>query len=409
MTRLTKLSEATGERSYLLGARSVLLSMAMLVLLGGCTDSSPSVLTQPAVRGELAHTVTAAGEIVSAQATRLSLQPGNIHTIDWVVEDGTEVKAGDVVARLNGEIAEFQFNTNKLNVASESSRGVADSSDYAKRDIEIGYDLQVVEDEVALIETFSSDLDTVYSRIEQIDNGRNLAYTQARGSYLEWDRDSNGERRSSKERLTQIQVERFERDVNRFQALLADTEILAPHDGVVKLLRSSRSGEPVTSGSVEWGGTAIAEMPDLSQLEGEVHVLAGDSAGIVVGTPVSLRLDAYPDVQLAAKVTSIAQLAAERENRRGKWFSIKVGFDEIPAAIAGRINLSFQATFMIANVSDALQIPLTALTREQGVSVAYVNNNGTRERRELELGLRTLSRVQVLSGLNEGDEVIILP
>jgi multidrug efflux pump subunit AcrA (membrane-fusion protein) len=391
------------------GARNILVASAMALALAGCGDSSSSLLTQTTERGDLVHRVTASGEIVSAQATRLSLQPGSRHTIDWVVEDGTEVKAGDVVARLNGESAALEYNTNILNKERESTRGVADSSDFARRDVEIDYDLQVVEDEVQLIETFSSDLETVYSRIEQIDNGRNLAYTEARGDYLEWDRDSNGERRSSKERLTQIQVERFERDANRFQTLLEQTEIRAPHDGVVKLLRSSRSGEAVTSGSVEWGGTAIAEMPDLSQLEGEVYVLAGDSAGIVVGTPVDLRLDAYPELSLTGKVTSIAQLAAERDNRRGKWFTIKVGLDTIPAEIVGRINLSFQASFTVANAADVLQIPLTALQQENGVNIAYVNNDGDRERRELELGLRTLSRVEVISGLNEGDEVIILP
>jgi len=260
----------------------------------------------------------------------------------------------------------------------------------------------VVEEELNLIDRFSSDSEEVYSRLEQIDNARNRDYTQARGDYLGWDRNSNLERRDSKESLTQIAQSRIERELERFDALVNQGEIRAPHDGVVVLQRSRRSGEFISAGAVEWGGSVIAEMPDLDQLVGKVHLLASDSSGVTQGTPVQARFDMLPDRLVEGEVTAVSQLAESRPGYLGKWFTVTVAFSELPEALQRRVNVSFEAEFTVLSTEPVLTLPIDAVKR---VGDAWQVTLEDGRLMPVSVGRRSLASIEITSGLNEGDRV----
>lgn len=373
-----------------------------LLALVACSSEQDGHLVVEVTEQPLEHSVTSNGELVSAASTKISLQPGAMHTIDWIVSDRTEVKEGDVIIRLSDRISQFRRDQSEISLEREKALGVGTLTEFDQRDLEIDYDLRVVEEELTLIDQFSSDSDEVYSRLEQIDNARNRDYTEARGSYLGWDRDSNLDRRESKENLTQISQTRIERDVDRFNTLVSQGEIRAPHDGVVVLQRSRRSGQLISAGSVEWGGSVIAEMPDLDQLVGEVYLLAADSAGVVEGTSVSARFDMYPDVEVTGTVTSISSLAQGRPDYLGKWFTVTIQFDELPDVLNKRVNVSFRAEFDILETEPVVTIPIDALERV-GNYWQVVLADGSYQR--VEVGRRSLSDVEITAGLEAGDRV----
>lgn len=379
-----------------------MVSCVALVGLVACSSEHDGHLIVEVTKQPLEHSVTSNGELVSAESTKISLQPGAMHTIDWIVSDRTEVKEGDVIIRLSDRISQFRRDQSEINLEREKALGVGTLTEFDQRDLEIDYDLRVVEEELALIDQFSSDSDEVYSRLEQIDNARNRDYTEARGSYLGWDRDSNLDRRESKENLTQISQTRIEREVERFNTLVAQGEVRAPHDGVVVLQRSRRSGQLISAGSVEWGGSVIAEMPDLDQLVGEVYLLAADSAGVSEGTVVSARFDMYPDVEVVGTVTSISSLAQSRPDYLGKWFTVTIRFDELPDVLKKRVNVSFRAEFDILQTEPVVTIPIDALERV-GNDWQVVLADGSSRR--VEVGRRSLSDVEITAGLEAGDRV----
>lgn len=376
--------------------------MLVAASLAACTTDQDTGLLVEATNQPLVHRVVSRGELVSASSTQITLQPGAMHTIDWIVSDRAEVKAGDVIVRLSDRISEYRLDQSQVSLERERALRLGTLTEFDQRDLEIDYDLRVVEEELALIDRFSSDSDAVYSRLEQIDNARNRDYTEARGSYLGWDRDSNLDRRESKENLTQISQTRIEREVDRFRGLVSQGEIFAPHDGVVVLKRSGRTGQLMSSGSVAWGGSVVAEMPDLDQLMGEVYLLASDSAGVVEGTRVSATFDMMPEVEVNGTVSAISSLAQQRPGFLGKWFTVTIQFDELPNELDRRVNVSFRSEFLVLETEPVITIPLDALTRSEEQWQVTLADGSVRF---VEVGQRSLSDVEIVSGLEVGDQV----
>lgn len=65
-----------------------------------------------------------------------------------------------------------------------------------------------------------------------------------------------------------------------------------------------------------------------------------------------------------------------------------------------------QVELTLADVPDAVLIPSTALLAVGGRNAVFVARKGTVEQRAVELGMRTVDRVQILSGLVPGDTVV---
>ena len=181
------------------------------------------------------------------------------------------------------------------------------------------------------------------------------------------------------------------------QARLKQTAILAPADARV-LTRQVEPGQIVQPGKALMalalaGPTQLVAQVDERFLD---QLQAGQSAMVVA--------DAFADQHFAARVLSIAPSV---DVQRGA-IEIKFALEQ-PAPAFLREDMTLSVEVETGRRARALVLPLRALrTQTSGESATVlVADAGRAQARTVRLGLRSLSAVEVLEGLAEGDEVLL--
>ncbi|GAB3516019.1 efflux RND transporter periplasmic adaptor subunit [Pseudoxanthomonas daejeonensis] len=153
-------------------------------------------------------------------------------------------------------------------------------------------------------------------------------------------------------------------------------------------------------GSVASEGSALFEVADLSQLWVDLHIFGSDAGHIVPGAPVTVTrlsdgVTAQTTLERVLPGTATASQStvarAVLENEDGLW---RPG-----SAVRARITVEQQPA--------ALVVPLTALQSLEGRDVVFVREGDRYQAHPVKLGKRDGQRVEVLEGLNAGDEVVV--
>lgn len=198
----------------------------------------------------------------------------------------------------------------------------------------------------------------------------------------------------------QAVVDRANAAVQRASAQLEKTIVRAPFSGVVTL-RDVDIGERVASGDSVASITA-----DGFEVEGEVSEL--DVGGVEVGERATIALDAFPYDILTAQVIQIDE--AETIINNVPAYGVTLMLDTTPE-IPVRSGMTANITILIDRRERVLYIPIESLVTREGRTGHVVVVRGRRvEDREVTLGLEgSDGRVEVLSGLAEGEHIIKQP
>ena len=190
------------------------------------------------------------------------------------------------------------------------------------------------------------------------------------------------------------------------QVRLDETVVRAPFDGIITR-RFAEAGDfvsPATAASSSDGAasTSIAELS--SGLEIEAKVPEASIAKLKVGQPVEVHSSAYPDEVFSGEVKLIAPRAV-RDNQvtvfRVK-VTLKTGQEQLKSGMNVRL------TFVGKPVSNALVIPLAAVvTQPDGTTGVYVSHENGPTLQPIQLGTET--QVQVITGLQPGEKILIEP
>ena len=192
------------------------------------------------------------------------------------------------------------------------------------------------------------------------------------------------------------------------QVRLDETVVRAPFDGIITR-RFAEAGDfvsPATAASSSDGAasTSIAELS--SGLEIEAKIPEASIAKLEVGQPVEVRSSAYPDEVFSGEVKLIAPRAV-RDNQvtvfRVK-VTLKTGQEQLKSGMNVRL------TFVGKPVSNALVIPLAAVvTQPDGTTGVYVSHENGPTLQPIQLGTTTETQVQVITGLQPGEKILIEP
>ena len=348
------------------------------------------------------------GDLVAARTTPIELPPTirGMQRIAWLAPDGAAVKAGDLVARLDTDRIERQLDLLRNRMRKIDFQLEAKKQQLAKNRIEIESSLALLRQERGdALATAPRDAE-LFSRQEIIDAEINLELIETKIAHFE----SRKSRADANER-TELEILRLQRETEMVQIQQNETargqlEVRAPHDGFF-LPGSTWQGEKIRVGMELWGGQPLGELPDLSEMEAKVWVLEAEAAGLAEGLDARVTLDAYPDVVLDAKVKTVQPIAnpIERESPV-KYFEVVLTLertDPLTMKPGGQV----RATIQVAEQDEALTVPNQAIFVEGGVPWLYVLDGGDFERREVELGQRSVSRTVITEGVVAGDRVAL--
>ena len=201
------------------------------------------------------------------------------------------------------------------------------------------------------------------------------------------------------------------------KAQLDNVRVLAPASGIV-IARPVEIGEVVVSGILSTvTGTKLFEIGDPSLMMVKSHISEVDVGRLLPGQDVHIIADAYPDTTYRGEVYRIAPVGQIRQGSNIVSFETEIRIlDREPRLRQG---MSCDVDIVFAQRDSALYLPIEAAYEHFGDAVREGDKKGARGRfvvfakrdsfvkREIQVGLKSDSRVEVLSGLAIEDSVAV--
>jgi RND family efflux transporter MFP subunit len=182
------------------------------------------------------------------------------------------------------------------------------------------------------------------------------------------------------------------------QQALNDTKIFAPFNGIVIIPTTLVAGQNVGPTDV------IARVVDFSEKVMEASVDESDIGYIRVGQKAKVTLNAYGDKEFSGEVVEIIP-STQTDTTGAVTVTVRVRIDS--GEISDIYGLNGNVVIVVSSKDNALIIPQDALVEDNHVYVKRVD--GKIEKKEVVLGIKSDTMAEVVSGLNEGDQIVINP
>ncbi len=165
--------------------------------------------------------------------------------------------------------------------------------------------------------------------------------------------------------------------------------------------RKVRVGDRVTASQ------GLVTIPEVKRMVVEASVPEGEVHRVSAGQPATVRLDAFPGLVLAGRVSRVGTLARSSLERpwEAKRFDLIVDLDATTAAL--RPEMTARADVRVGELRDVLLLPVNAVFEQQGSFVCHVVRLLGVETRLVTLGESNDTLVVVREGLREGDRVAL--
>ncbi len=172
----------------------------------------------------------------------------------------------------------------------------------------------------------------------------------------------------------------------------------------------SNSQEAIQEGATVRERQSILTIPDMREMAVKVNIHESAVQRVSVGQTVRVSVDAFPDEQLTGVVTKVAVVADSANsfmNPDLKVYPTTIKIDGTHDWL--RPGMSAEIEILVQSLEDVIYVPIQAVTYYDDKRVVYVSNRGRGQRREIEVGTFSESFIEIVSGLEEGEQVLLLP
>jgi len=245
---------------------------------------------------------------------------------------------------------------------------------------------------------------SMYMRLKQAsEQQKGLVAQQELDDAEAKDLETEAQVRSAKAALSaaEQQVEVSVADQKQYRAMSGYTRIVAPFTGVVTV-RYADTGSLVAAGtSSSTQAIPVVRIAEVSKLRLVLPIPESLAAQIHLGDPVNVRVQAIGQ-EIAGKVSRFSD-SLDMETRT---MQTQIDFDNRKGRLMP--GMYAETRLVLGARANALSLPLEAVTQNgTTATVLMVTPESTVAERKITLGMAGQSRVEVLSGLVEGDRVVI--
>ena len=336
-------------------------------------------------RHSLGNTLTIAGEFKPFQDVGVHAKvAGYIKAI--YVDVGDHVKAGQTLAVL--EIPELAAQLAGADAAVRRSKE----------------EIRRAEGDLVRAQSAHAAAHSAYARLKQAAEARTglvaqqeIDDSQAKDLELEAQVSSSSAALSSAQQQLQV----AEANQKQYAALSDYSRIVAPFSGVVTA-RYADTGALIAAGTSNSAQSMpVVRLAEISKLRLVLPIPESVAAQIHLGDPVKARVQAL-NQDFVGKVSRFA----DSLDRQTRTMQTEIDFDNRDAHLIPGMYAETQLS--LREKKDALTVALEAVTRNgDDATVLAVNSQNIIEERHVKLGLEDSVRVEVLSGLTDGDRVVI--
>ncbi len=202
-------------------------------------------------------------------------------------------------------------------------------------------------------------------------------------------------------------VTRAQVSLDAAQDRLDDTVVTAPISGTI-LQKNVEEGQVITSSmsATASAGTLLVTMADLDNVYVKTEVDETDIGKVQSGLPVTITMEAYPDRTFDGMVLKIAPQGRAVQNVTT--FEVTTEISNPSKILKPGMNASVE--IMVADKPGVLLIDNEAIMDMRGrKSVIVLDAEGNAERKPIQVGVRGWDKTEIISGLEEGQTVAIIP
>ena len=436
------MSKWTSRGILLVGMLAIFAVAGSLMLSASSSNDDGPKLTHRVASGNLTVTVTEQGVLESSDNTEVKCKVRGQNTVIWVVENGTYVNEGDVLVRL--DTLEIEDAINERTKYAHWSQSAADNSQaqvarsklaineylegrYVSELMTLEKDLAVLESNLRTAKNMLDHAKRMSERgyVSELDvEQKEFALTQAELNLDVKNTEINVLKTYSKkmelETLTgnlksieathAANVERAELDATRRDQALEEFEhcvVKAEKSGLVIYPSAAawKNAPDIAEGATVHKDQVLLLMPDMEKMQVNVGVHESVVDRIRPGFYARVEL---PDYSLDGRVKSVASVARPS----GWWTGNIVKYDciiELPAVEGLKPGMSAEVEIVMADYTDVLTIPVSAVLETESQSLCWVMVDGRPKRRNIRLGDSNDVFIIVKEGLSEGEDVVLSP
>ncbi len=385
------------------------LNMCLLFCLGltGCGDTMDTQIpTYTVTEQEFVIAIDAFGEVEPASAERITTPGRRPMVLSWLVDENTLVKAGDVIARFDSERIMRQKLEEEFAIRKIQQDILAGIAEQTQEKSEIAVEQSFVDAEFQFVEQFAIDDLRLYSKLEIIDTMANRDFLEAKDGFLDWKASSVDEQHASEQSVLDIRKSGHAKKLKQHQMALNQLEVRAPSDGLI-LYMKDRRGEKPAVGNTVFPGSPIAQIPDLSNLQASLYVLANEAIELDKGNQIEFRLDAFPEKTFTGQILEVAKFPSEIQ--RGdptKYFALSANIDQ-QDALELQPGRKLTAKITVETGRTTLTVPLQSVIYENEQSYVYVQDGNDFTRQVVTTGRKNLHFIEILEGIEPGTKIAL--
>ena len=390
--------------------RWLLLGVIALALAGGVFGIAAALRPNHQIdpsklasveRGDIARSVVATGKITPlAKVEVKSKASGLVKKV--YVEYGDRVKQGKVLVELDKEQLEALVEEQRANLLAAQAAEQSAEATYERNVVDAqGPDVPFLKATADRDRKLASDGLIAASGLDDADRAYQLALNK---------------RLSAQRNVTvsKAEVAKAKAQVAQAQASLASAEedlrnstIVSPMDGLV-LSRDVEVGDAVSSILVLGSqATLVMTLGDMSTVYVLGKVDQADIGKVYLGQPARIVVESFKDKKFEGKVTKISPLGVEKDNVTT--FEVRVSIQNPSGEL--KANMSANAEIILEEKHGVLLIPESAVIydKDKHTSVEVPDPKADNGRRKVpvRLGISNGVKTELVSGLNEGQKVVL--
>ena len=362
------------------------------------TEAPTPVTVEPAVRGAIDHVITADAVLYPInQANVIPKLSAPVRRI--LVNRGDHVRVGQLLAELEtADLAaaaeETKHQYEQTQAASQTLTGATVAEDRAKAESDVKSAQQALDTAQKLYDNRVA-LQREGALAQKLVDDAKVALVQAQSQFDVAQRHLQGlnqvsQRETIRGSEAQVAAAKAHYDSALVQASYG--AIRSPINGVI----SDRSIYP---GEIAASGSPLVSIVDISQLVARTNVPVKDATAISVGRPARI---AGPDGDLAGKVTVVSPAVDPNTTTVEVWVQVPNPGEKLKPGGTVRVSI------IAETIQNTIIVPAAALLNsdEGGQKVMVIDKDSAAHERKIVPGVRQGERVQILTGLQEGDQVV---
>lgn len=378
------------KKTIIIFAVIILIGIIIFFNLQSQREKSIKVTVEKIKKHDLTSIVSASGEVKPKKNVNISAHiPGRIIKIGIV--EGQIVKTGDFLLKLD----------------STQYEAIADRA----RALISSYRADLIRAEAGLKKD-----ESFYQRQQKLYKEKLISEEQLEAAKAQYDISK------AQKQAILYQIEQAQASLQSAQDDLSKTVYNSPIDGIITSLRVEE-GEIAMIGTMNNPGTVLMTIADLSVMEVEVEVDETDVVGVRIEQQAEVRVDAFPDQTIKGAVTEIGSSALQKmtTSQESKDFKVIITLENPPENL--KPGLSASADIITAEKKDVLAVPISAIVlrekeeeeeeeekkneeEEEGV---YIVKEGRVKFFPVEKGIMGEMMIEIISGLEEGQEIVVGP